>query len=73
LLEIEVKPRQVLRRLGSDDRQPLEPVGSRVIREAEVVVLSVVAAVALEREVRIAEARCARLKRSVTLALVAVR
>src|SRR3954447_20432655 len=70
LLQVEVEPRQVLRGLGGDDRESLEPVAGRVIREAQVVVLRVVAAVAFEREVRVADAGRARRELPETFTLV---
>ena len=56
LLEVEIEAREILRRPRRDLVQRVQPIGGRVVREAQVVVLDVVAPVAFEREVRIADA-----------------
>ena len=61
LLEVEVEARQVLRSARRDHGKAVEPVRRRVVREREVVVLGVVATVALQWEVRVADARPTRL------------
>ena len=61
--EVQVERRQRLCRLGSDLRRALQHVGGRVVADGEVVVVDVVAAVAVEREVRVADAGRARRER----------
>ena len=60
--QVEVEARQALRRLGADLRGSLEHVGRRVVLHVEVVVADVVASVPVQREVRIAGPRSARLE-----------
>jgi hypothetical protein len=55
LLEVEVEARQRLRRDGADLVDGVEAIRRRVVGEGQVVVADVEAAVALEREVGIAE------------------
>jgi hypothetical protein len=55
LLEVEVEARQGLHGHRPDPVDGIEPVGRRVVGEGEVVVADVEAAVALEREVGIAD------------------
>jgi hypothetical protein len=53
--EVEVEARQVLRRARGDARMTHEPSGARVVADLEPVALDVVAAVAVEREVAVAD------------------
>ena len=56
LLQVEVQARQVLGGARPDDHGAVQPVGRRVVGEAQVVVPDVVAAVAFQREVGVADA-----------------
>lgn len=60
-VEVEVEARQVLRRPSGDRGHAGPHVRRRVVRDLEVVVLDVVPAVAVEREVLVAQARRSRL------------
>jgi hypothetical protein len=62
-LQVEVERREVLRRDGLDRRDTLEHVGRRVVGDIEVVMAHVVAAIAIEREVRVAGTRRPRRER----------
>ena len=59
-LEVEVEARQALGRAGANRRLALEDVRVRVVRDFQVVVAGVVAAVPVEREVRVARPRRSR-------------
>jgi len=58
--EVEIEAAEVLCGPGANRRVPLEPVGGRVVRDVEVVMADVVAAIAVSREVGIADARRSR-------------
>jgi hypothetical protein len=55
LLEVEIEAREILRRPRRDLVKRVQPIGGRVIRQAQVVMLDVITPVALKREVWIAD------------------
>src|SRR5690606_8627804 len=58
--EVEIERGQVLRRLGENGRRAGEPVAFRLVAHSDVVVRDVVAVVAVQRVIGIADSRTAR-------------